>query len=326
MSSYNRSLYLRYADAIRHPGNFSTAISEFFAKDANISVVHPFNEIQSADAFFLKFMTPLQQAFEGLYRRDYIFMTGQFEGKDWISSTGYYVGRFAKDWIGIKATDTLCYLRYGEFHQVKNGKAVESYIYLDIPELMIACNEWPLKMGPGLSRGYTGLIQGPATRDGVITKASDPSEGQRSYEIVTNMLNKLATKDEAWRPYWHENMMWYGPGAFGSFIGIDEFASFQVPFESQFDGWSGGTKNNGMTKHFSRFGDGNYTCSGGWPSLTGINVKSFLGQAPSQERVFMRVCDWWRRENELLVENWVFVDIPHVLLQLGYDPLPYWQD
>jgi len=25
------------------------------------------------------------------------------------------------------------------------------------------------------------------------------------------------------------------------------------------------------------------------------------------------------------VENWVFVDVPHVLLQLGYDPLPTWQ-
>ncbi len=43
------------------------------------------------------------------------------------------------------------------------------------------------------------------------------------------MLAKLATKDEAWRPYWHNNMMWYGPGAFGSFIGVEEFASFQVP-------------------------------------------------------------------------------------------------
>ena len=39
----------------------------------------------------------------------------------------------------------------------------------------------------------------------------------------------------------------------------------------------------------------------------------------------MRVCDWWRRENQLLVENWVFVDVPHALLQLGYDPLPNWQ-
>ena len=33
--------------------------------------------------------------------------------------------------------------------------------------------------------------------------------------------------------------MWYWPGAFGSFIGVDEFASFQVPFESQFQGLSG---------------------------------------------------------------------------------------
>lgn len=326
MSSHDRSLYLRYADALRHPGDFSAAVTEFFAADANINVVHPFNALEGAEAYLSSFVRPLQQAFEGLYRRDDIFMSGQFDGKDWISSTGYYVGRFSRDWIGVKATETLSYLRYGEFHRIENGKAVESYIFLDIPELMIACNQWPLTVGPGLSRGYTGLIQGPASRDGFITDDCDPAEGQRSYKIVTDMLSGLATKDEAWRPYWHENMMWYGPGAFGSFVGVDEFASFQVPFEAQFDGWSGGSKNNGLTRHFTRFGEGNYTCSGGWPSLTGVNVKPFLGQGPTQERVFMRVCDWWRRENDLLVENWVFVDVPHVLVQMGYYPLPHWED
>ena len=45
----------------------------------------------------------------------------------------------------------------------------------------------------------------------------------------------------------------------------------------------------------------------------------FLGQDPNGKRLFMRVCDWWRREGDLLVENWVFVDIPHVLLQMGVD-------
>ena len=325
MSSHDRSLYLRYAEALRHPNDFSGAIAAFFAADANINVVHPFNELHGADKYLDTFLRPLQQSFDGLYRRDDISMAGQFEGQDWISSTGYYVGQFAQDWIGIKATGTLSYLRYGEFHRIEKGKVVESYIYLDIPELMIACNQWPLPMGPGLSRGYTGLIQGPASGDGVLKDVTDLAEGQRSYQIVTDMLNKLATEDEAWRPYWHDNMMWYGPGAFGSFVGIEEFASFQVPFESQFEGWSGGTKNNGMTKHFTRYGDGNYTCSGGWPSLTGVNVKPFLGQSPTNERVFMRVCDWWRREDSLLVENWVFVDVPHVLLQLGFDPLPNWQ-
>ena len=120
----------------------------------------------------------------------------------------------------------LSYLRYGEFHRVEKGKVLESYIYLDIPELMIACNQWPLSTRPGMSRDHTGLIQVPASRDGVIIDATNLIEDQRSYQKVTDMLARLATKDEAWRPYWHENMIWYDPGAFGNFIGIDQFTSF----------------------------------------------------------------------------------------------------
>ena len=277
MPIHDRSLYLKYSEVFNHPGDFSSNVATFFAQNAEINVVHPFNQLKGADAYLNEFLLPLQDSFKGLYRRDDILMVGKSEGQSWISATGYYVGQFAKDWIGLSATKTLCYLRYGEFHRIQNGQAVESYIFLDIPELMIACNQWPLNMGPGYSRGYTGLIQGPASRDGVLIAAPDPAEGQLSFQIVTDMLARLATKDEAWRPYWHKNMIWYGSGAFGSFVGVHEFASFQVPFESQFEGWSGGSKNNGFTKHFTRFGEGNYTCSGGWPSLTGINVKPFLG-------------------------------------------------
>ena len=133
------------------------------------------------------------------------------------------------------------------------------------------------------------------------------------------MLRGLATQDEAWRPFWHDNMVWYGPGAFGSFVGLEQFASFQVPFEGAFEGWSGGASGNGMTRHATRFADGAYICTAGWPSLTGVQTGRFLGQEPKGDRRFMRVCDWWRREGDLLVENWVFVDIPDVLLQMGVD-------
>ena len=136
------------------------------------------------------------------------------------------------------------------------------------------------------------------------------------------MLAELAPKDEAWRPYWHEHMTWYGPAGFGAFIGLDNFTGFQVPFEGAFDGWSGGSAGNGMTRHFTRFGANDYVCSGGWPSLTGVQVGRYLGQDPTHQRLFMRVCDWWRREGDLLVENWIFVDIPHVLLQMGVDLFP----
>ena len=75
--------------ALSHPNDFSGAIAAFFAADANIKVVHPFNELQRADTYLNKFLRPLQRSFDGLYRRDNIFMAGQFEGQDWISSTGY---------------------------------------------------------------------------------------------------------------------------------------------------------------------------------------------------------------------------------------------
>jgi hypothetical protein len=314
-----RSPYFTLAEALKHHGDFAPAIGTFFSSDAAINVVHPFKDCAGSDTYLTKLIAPLQQAFDGLYRRDDIVMAGEFEGAKWISSTGYYVGHFARDWIGIRAPGKLCYLRFGEFHRMEGGKAVESYIFLDIPELMIACGQWPIATGPGHSRGHTGLIHGPASQDGILRNAGNPPEAEKSYRIVTDMLARLATEDEAWRPYWHENMMWYGPGAFGSFVGLEQFASFQVPFESQFEGWSGGSSNNGMTRHFTRFGDGSYTCSGGWPSLTGVNVKPFLEQPVSNQRIFFRVCDWWRREGDLLVENWVFVDVPHALLQLGYD-------
>jgi hypothetical protein len=322
MTDPDRKPYFSLAEALKHPGDFTAALEAFFASNAAINVVHPFNDCEGPDAYMTKVIAPLQSAFDGLYRRDDIVMSGEFEGHQWISATGYYVGHFARDWIGIRAPGKLSYLRYGEFHRMEGGKAVESYIYLDIPELMISCNQWPIATGPGHTRGHTGLIHGPASHDGILGKAGDADEAQKSYQIVTDMLARLATDDEAWRPYWHDNMMWYGPGAFGSFVGIEQFASFQVPFESQFEGWSGGSSNNGMTRHFTRFGDGNYTCSGGWPSLTGVNVKPFLEQPVSNERIFFRVCDWWRREGDLLVENWVFVDVPHALKQLGYDLFP----
>jgi hypothetical protein len=117
-------------------------------------------------------------------------------------------------------------------------------------------------------------------------------------------------------------MVWYGPAAFGSYLGVDRFAGFQRPFEQCFEGWAGGSANSGRTRHFTRFGDGAYACSGGWPSLSGTSVRPFLGRQPTGRMTYFRVCDWWRRDGDLLMENWVFVDIPHAMLQFGLDLLP----
>ncbi len=317
----NKRVLRRYCEAYRHPDTeqFATAVHAFFAEDAKINVVHPFNEVAGPSAYEAAFLGPLSASFENLYRFDYIAFAGGYEDRDWVTSTGYYCGHFARPWLGIRPTGAMAYLRFGEFHRMDGGKAVESYIYFDIPELMIAAGQWPIADSPGRDRGYTGMLPGPARQDGLVWHDTDPDHSAASYRMVTDMLRSLATEDQAWRPYWHDNMAWYGPAAFGSFIGIENFAGFQVPFEQTFSEWIGGAAPGSQTRHFTRFADGDYICSGGWPSLNAVQARTFLGQPSEGKRLYMRVCDWWRRDGDLLVENWVFVDIPHVLLQMGFD-------
>ena len=310
-----------YCEAFRRADKraFKNAARRFFASDARINTVHPFNELAGVDAYIATFLDPLQRSFQNLRRSDYLAFAGTYDDAIWVTCTGYYSGHFHKPWCGIEPSGALAHLRFGEFHRMKGGEAVESFIYLDIPELMIACCQWPITDSPGKARGFTGFLPGPATQDGLVWHDTDPTHSASSYRMVTDMLRSLATEDEAWRPYWSDDMVWYGPAAFGSFIGIEDFADFQVPFEQTFSEWIGGSVEGSQTRHFTRFADGDYICSGGWPSLNAVQTKTFLGQPSEGKRLFMRVSDWWRREGDRLVENWVFVDIPHVLRQMGYD-------
>ena len=310
-----KSAFRAHVEACRHP---DVSGLEFIDRDARINVVHPFNDM-SRDGFAETVIGSLRASFDHMIRTDYIAFGGEFEGQVWVTSTGYYTGHFAEPWLGIRPTGTLANLRFGEFHRVEGERAVESYIYFDIPELMIAADQWPISESPGRDRGFTGYLPGPITQDGLQWQENDAARSASSVEMVTAMLRSLATEDEAWRPYWREDMLWYGPAAFGSFIGIENFAGFQVPFEQAFSEWTGGSVPGSRTRHFTRFADGDYICSGGWPSLNAVQAKPFLGQPSEGKRLFMRVCDWWRRKGDLLAENWVFVDIPHVLLQMGFD-------
>jgi hypothetical protein len=317
MSHANKEALEAFHQALRHPDPVaaSDAAKHFFAADAAVNVSHPINDLTGAEGFFSGFLAPLQDSFEGLYLRPDILIGGtSYDGTEWVSDMGYLVGHFMRDWVGIPASGKLAYLRYGSFHRMENGQAVESYIYLDIPELLMGMGRWPLQS----PQGFGGMKPGPASHDG-LDIAHDPDRSAKTYQIMVDMLSGLASEDEAWRPYWHPNMMWHGPAAFGSFVGIEEFQKFQVPFEAAFEGWGGGMAPYTPTKHFTRFADGDYSCIGGWPSLQGTHTGKYLGFEPTGVTTLFRVCDWYRREGDLLVENWVFVDIPDALLQWGYD-------
>ena len=319
-SAYNKQRYKHYLD------HYSTgygeaarqAVHHYFDDNAQVKMGHPINEAHGASGYIQAFLDPLANAFAGLQRQDYIVIGGEYLGSQWVTSTGYFYGHFKQPLFGIPPTNKMGFLRYGEFLRIENDVVVEAECYLGLAELIIAIGRWPL----GDSKGYEGVVPGPATHDGINLNEPTTQSSQASATLVEDMLMGLASEDKAWRPYWSDNMVWYGPGGFGTYATVDAFEAFQVPFEKCFQGWGDG-QNEGLSGIGSscKAGDGNYAFLSGWPQITGIHVRPFLGIEPTGKRVYMRDCDWWRCENGTIIENWCMLDTLHLALQLGRDVL-----
>ena len=99
---------------------------------------------------------------------------------------------------------------------MEEEKFTETYVCLDLAELIIALSLWPLSV----SNGYKGLIPGPTSHDGIIIENSKTDTSRASADPVENMQKLLATKDAQWKPYWSDNMVCYGPGGLGTYSTI----------------------------------------------------------------------------------------------------------
>lgn len=317
-SHKNKLAYLQFLETTERLDEaiVAEAVTGFFDRSAKINGSHPINEAEDGLGYATGILRPISEAFAGCIRQNYIVLAGEYLGTEWVTSTGYFYGHFHQPLVGIPPSGKMAMLRFGEFHRMEGGKIVETHVYLGFAELIIALGLWPL----ALSEGYEGVVPGPATHDGIQTEPADATRSRATADLVEGMLKELATEDEAWRPYWDDRMVWYGPGALGSYATIEGFAEFQRPFELVFDGWGDG-KEAGITGVGSncKSGDGEYAFLHGWRQITGIHVRPFLGLEPTHKRVFMRDCDWWRCENGKIIENWCMLDIPHLLHQLGYD-------
>ena len=323
-----KHFYKRFSDVFQNRAQeeIHEAVCQFFCIEAKINVVAPINLIIGRKELLEKLFNPMLYAFPDLFRRTDILFGGIFNEEEWVTGCGHFVGTFAKDWMGIPANNKLTYLRFGEFHRMQDGQAIETYLFFDLIDLLRQIGKWPLLTK---SLGDEGFIPGPITSDGIILEAQNSEETKTSLVMVEEMLRNLHTKEQAWRKYWHPNMMWYGPSGYGSYIGIDGFARFQLPYESIFDPIRkssvamncerGSSLDIAVKGHFARFAEGNYVASGGWPSHGGHLCGKWLGIEPKGQQFTCRISDWWRREGNKLVENWVFVDLVDMLKQLDYD-------
>ena len=172
---------------------------------------------------------------------------------------------------------------------------------------------------PDLPAGVPSIFPAPATGDGVSLASSPAGTTQASLDLVESMIfglmkyDRTDLKSMGMDQFWSPKMLWYGPGGIGANRGVSGFQRFhQKPFLHAFPDRVGGN-------HKARFADGQYVASTGWPSINATHAGSWLGVPGTNKPITMRVMDWWRCENGRLKENWVFIDIAHVMLQSGFD-------
>jgi len=309
-------------------GNHSAARA-LLAPNAHFHIAHPINDLASADEFFDAFWQPLVNALPDIEYRPFIRVSALYDGVlldgdgaagDWVNSTGYFAGTFEQPLLGIPATHRTLYLRFAELIRVEDGRIAEYYSIPDFLDAMTQAGVCPLR--PSL--GHPGLVMPPMTMDGLERPASSPAETQRSLQLVLDMLDGLGRFDGKsllsmdQERFWHPDFMWFGPAGIGTTRKLSGFrAHHQGPFLRGFP-------IRGVDRTRSLIADGNYVATGGWPHMTAVhNGSGWLGLTPTGKKLTMRVMDFWRRDGDLLRENWVSIDIAHILDQMGYDL--FWQ-
>jgi predicted ester cyclase len=292
------------------PDGVPDVIRHYSHQDITWHGPHPINDLEGVEALLSGFWQPLLYAFPDLNRNTEIFIGGY---RHWVGAIGFFDGKFANDWLGIPATGREIQIRFGEFSAVHDGKVVLTYI---IPDILDVMREAGFQLVPP-SLGEEGRVTGPLTGDGVLLTPQDDAEGVKTLTMAKTMCSELNTP--RCEQYWDtETMLWYGPSGIGTCRGFSGFDDLhQQPFYHAFPGYGA----RFMGTHVAEVGEGNYAGWVGWPSIRASHSGEYLGCPPTGRLAEWRLMDFYRRQGDQIIENWVSVDMLHLFKTMGVDLL-----
>jgi predicted ester cyclase len=155
-------------------------------------------------------------------------------------------------------------------------------------------------------------MRGPRPEQGRLTKFNDLSKTAQTRQTIESMIDGL--NDLVWdglSQYFDQNFRWMGNAGCGVKQGLEEFKdNWVAPFRAAFT--------DKACVDEARLAEGEWMAAFGHQIAT--HSGEFMGIAPTGKRVEIRYMDFWRVKDGKIVDNWVMVDFPHVLRQLGVDP------
>ena len=296
------------------------------APDASWYGPEPINTLHGPREFADNFWRPLLHSFPDLKRHTILFFGGESngrrdgdlarDGKMWVTGTGLFTGTFVEDYLGIPATGAKVSIRWGEFCRVENEQILETYFLLDFIDLMqqAGFNVLP----PSL--GTDGDYAAPIAADGVMHNPQDqPSSAYTLKHMRRFIFEGLNGYDESnlasmgMANFFHPDLKWYGPGGIGACYTFKEFEDYHQKH------WLHAFPDREVQDLTSLFAEGVYSGGPGWTGVKATHRGEYKGVAATERSITVNGLDWWKREGEELIENWVFVDMIHLFRQFGVD-------
>ena len=145
-----------------------------------------------------------------------------------------------------------------------------------------------------------------------LTKENDLSKTEETCKVVEGMVDALNDHMiDGIGAFFDQNFHWFGNAGCGVKGNLKAFQDgWQRPFQAAFS--------DKVCIDEARLTEGQWMAAFGRQEAT--HSGEFMGIAPTGKRVEIRYMDFWKVVDGKIQDNWVMVDFPYVMRQLGVDP------
>ena len=155
-------------------------------------------------------------------------------------------------------------------------------------------------------------MKGSRPEQAWLTHANDLSKTDETLATIDNMVDGLNDHDiDNMGRFFSESFRWMGNAGCGFKQGLEEFQeNWQRPFQAAFS--------DKVCIDEARLTQGEWCAAFGRQEA--VHSGEFMGITPTGKRVEIRYMDFWKVVDGKITDNWVMVDFPYVMQQLGVDP------
>jgi len=145
-----------------------------------------------------------------------------------------------------------------------------------------------------------------------LTRDNDLSKTEETRAVVESMVDGLNDHEiDGMGAFFAQTFRWMGNAGCGTKLGLEAFQNnWQKPFQAAFS--------DKVCVDEARLAEGEWMAAFGRQEAT--HSGEFMGIQPSGKRIEIRYMDFWKVADGRIVDNYVMVDFPHVMQQLGVDP------